>query len=211
MPYAHKYANMLSDLGVVGTLKAVTPGGLVDAIVRGAKSTFSRDLAELAKMLVDAEMARFSHVETPVVFMQNVVADLLLGLGAHEFFGAFAEHVLQCYGAEAGFFTMNLPAMVDALERVGISNPIICCNYNKIGFRMSGGIEAYDRVLEEREVRCIAMSVLASGAIPPAEAIEWVCARPRIESIVFGASSGANIAATIELIRRFDDARLVAG
>jgi hypothetical protein len=162
----------------------------------------------MMKMLVDAEMARFAHVDTPFVFLQNVVTDLLLGLGAHQYFAAFAEHVSTRYGAEAGFFTMNLPALVDALDRAGVENPVICCNYNKIGFRMSGGIEAYDRVLEERSVRCIAMSVLASGAIPAPEAIEWICARPRIESIVFGASSDANIASTVELIRRFDGARV---
>ena len=208
MPYAHKYANMVSELGMIDTLKALTPGGLVDAMVRGAKSTLGGDMNELMKMLVDAEMARFSQVDTPIVFLQNVVADLLLGLGTHDLFAAFAEHVNRQFGSEAGFFTMNLPALVDALHGVGIQNPIVCCNYNKIGFRMSGGIEAYDRTLEEKQVRCIAMSVLASGAIPPAEALEWVCERPQIESIVFGASSDANIASTVSLINEFDDARL---
>ena len=208
MPYAHKYANMVSELGMIDTLKALTPGGLVDAMVRGAKSTLGGDMDELMTMLVDAEMARFSQVDTPIVFLQNVVADLLLGLGTHDLFAAFAEHVNRQFGSEAGFFTMNLPAMVDALHGVGIQNPIVCCNYNKIGFRMSGGIEAYDRTLEEKQVRCIAMSVLASGAIPPAEALEWVCERPQIESIVFGASSDANIASTVSLINEFDDARL---
>ena len=208
MPYAHKYANMVSELGMIDTLKALTPGGLVDAMVRGAKSTLGGDMDELMTMLVDAEMARFSQVDTPIVFLQNVVADLLLGLGTHDLFAAFAEHVNRQFGSEAGFFTMNLPAMVDALHGVGIQNPIVCCNYNKIGFRMSGGIEAYDRTLEEKQVRCIAMSVLASGAIPPAEALEWVCERPQIESIVFGASSDDNIASTVSLINEFDDARL---
>ena len=44
------------------------------------------------------------------------------------------------------------------------------------------------------------MSVFASGAIPPREAIEWVCALPNIESIVFGASSRANIRSTRQLV-----------
>lgn len=211
MPYAHKYANMIGELGVVDTLKALTPGGLVDAMVRGAKSTLGGDMTELMKMLVDAELARFEAVETPVVFLQNVVADLLLGLGTHDLLAAFAEHVQDQFGAEAGFFTMNLPAMVDALHKVGIANPIVCCSYNKIGFRMSGGIDAYDRTLEEKSVRCIAMSVLASGAIPAAEALEWVCQRPQIESIVFGASSETNIASTVGLIGRFDSARVASG
>jgi hypothetical protein len=44
------------------------------------------------------------------------------------------------------------------------------------------------------------MSVLASGAIAPREAIAYVCAQRRIESIVFGASSRANIRQTKALI-----------
>jgi hypothetical protein len=44
------------------------------------------------------------------------------------------------------------------------------------------------------------MSVLASGAISPREAIEYVCRQPQIESIVFGASSRANIRQTKQLI-----------
>ena len=47
------------------------------------------------------------------------------------------------------------------------------------------------------------MSVLASGAIPPREAIEWVCALPNIESIVFGASSRANIRSTRQIVDEF--------
>ncbi len=46
------------------------------------------------------------------------------------------------------------------------------------------------------------MSVFASGAIPPTEAIEWVCGQPNIESIVFGASSQGNIRNTAELVAR---------
>jgi hypothetical protein len=98
---------------------------------------------------------------------------------------------------------MNMPRLVHALHAVGIANPIVCCNYNKIGFRMSGGVEVYDEVLENEEFRCIAMSILASGAIRPEEAIQWICERERIESIVFGASSRGNIAQTVELIHRY--------
>jgi aryl-alcohol dehydrogenase-like predicted oxidoreductase len=68
---------------------------------------------------------------------------------------------------------------------------------------MCGGFEAYERALRERRFRAIAMSVFASGAIPPAEAIEWVCQQPNIESIVFGASSRANIRNTKELVDRY--------
>jgi hypothetical protein len=46
------------------------------------------------------------------------------------------------------------------------------------------------------------MSVFASGAIPPGEAIEWVCSLQGLHSIVFGASSQRNIRQTKELIEQ---------
>lgn len=65
---------------------------------------------------------------------------------------------------------------------------------------MCGGFEAYERALKEKMFRAIAMSVLASGAISPQEAIEWVCRQPNIESIVFGASGRGNIRSKKELV-----------
>jgi len=203
MPYAHKYANAVSELGMIETVKQYAPGGMMETLVRGARSAMRKDVEQLMAMLVDAEMRRFADAKTPVVFLQNVVTDLLLGLKMNDMFRAFHDHVRTKFGAEAGFFTMNMPALVKVLEEQGIERPIVCCNYNKIGFRMAGGIEAYDRALETTSVRCVAMSVLASGAIPPDEAIQWVCDRPRIESIVFGASSRGNIEHTVGLINKY--------
>ena len=68
---------------------------------------------------------------------------------------------------------------------------------------MCGGVEEYELAFETRRFRAIAMSVFASGAIPPAEAIEWVCKYPQIESIVFGASSRRNIRSTRELVEQY--------
>ncbi len=71
------------------------------------------------------------------------------------------------YGAEPGFITMNLPLLLDCLDAVGLENPIVCASINKLGFRMCGGVEAYEEALRDRDRSGpIAMSVLASGAIP---------------------------------------------
>jgi predicted aldo/keto reductase-like oxidoreductase len=90
------------------------------------------------------------------------------------------------------------------LNSVGIDNPIICTSVNKIGFRMSGGREVYEEVLKTKRVRAIAMMVLAGGAIPANEAMEYVCNLPNIESILFGASSKENIRETASLIHKYD-------
>lgn len=204
MPYAHKYANAVTEYGMLGALKRFMPeGGLLDAAMRGGMSLARKDVEGITTLLVDAEMKMFHGLQTPVVFLQNVVVDLLLGLGFKDAFRIFANHVRARYDAEPGFITMNMPRLLDMLDDVGIENPIVCSNINKIGFRMCGGFEAYARALENRRFRAVAMSVFASGAIPPKEAIEWISEQPNIESIVFGASSRGNIQNTRDLVERF--------
>lgn len=201
MPYAHKYADAVTESGMLGAVKRFLPDeGFVDAALRGGRSLATKDIEGMTTLLIDAEMKMFQGLRTPVIFLQNVVVDLLLGLGFKDAFRVFAEHVKRRYGAEPGFITMNLPMLLNALEEVGVENPIVCSNINKIGFRMCGGLAAYEAVLRERRFRAVAMSVFASGAIPPREAMEWVCAQPNLRSIVFGASSRANIRATRELV-----------
>jgi hypothetical protein len=159
---------------MLGAIKRFLPDeGLVNAAVRGGSSVARKDIEGLTTLLIDAEMRMFDGLRTPVIFLQNVVVDLLLGLGMGEPFRIFADHVRSRYDAEPGFITMNLPALVGQLDQTVLRN---------------GGF------------RAVAMSVFASGAIPAAEAIEWVCEQPNIEAIVFGASSRANIRNTRELV-----------
>jgi len=201
MPYAHKYANAATELGILEALRSFLPEeGALNAMFKGGMSLAKKDVEGIGQLLIDAEMKMFQGLQTPVIFLQNVVTDLLLGLGFKEAFRIFADHVNNKYNAEPGFITMNTPKLLDVLEELGIENPIICSNINKIGFRMCGGIDAYESTIAKRNFRPVAMSVFASGAIAPKEALEYVCSQEKIESIVFGASSRGNIRQTKQLI-----------
>lgn len=202
MPYAHKYANAAAELGVMGALRSFLPEeNALGALLKGGMSLARKDIEGLATLLIDAEMKMFAGLQTPVVLLQNVATDFLLGLGFDEAFRIFADCVRERYGAEPGFITMNAPALVPRLAKLGIEQPIICANINKIGFRMCGGMPAYEALMASGRCRLIAMSVFASGAIEPREALEYVSAYPQVRSIVFGASSRRNIAQTSRLIR----------
>jgi hypothetical protein len=202
MPYAHKYANAVTEYGLLGALQRFMPrNNKLSAILKGSMSLATRDIEGMAQLLVDSEMNMFRHLETPVIFLQNVMTDLFLGLGVKEAFRIFADHVRIIYKAEPGFITMNLPRLRDVLEELGLENPIICSNINKIGFRMCGGMELYEKTIATKKFRPIAMSVLASGALQPREAIEYVAKQTNIQSIVFGASSRGNIKQTMQVIR----------
>ncbi len=200
MPYAHKYANAVTELGIIGALKEYLPGNIFATFAKGGIAYAKKDFLAMGELLIDAEMKMFKGIDTPVIFIQNVLVDLILGLGMKEVFKAYHEYIIKKYNAEPGYITMNLPFLLDVLDEVGIKNPIVCSSVNKIGFRMSGGIEVYEKTIAKREFRPIAMQVLAAGAIRPAEAFEYVCKQKKIESILFGASSRDHIKESMDLI-----------
>lgn len=203
MPYAHKYANAVTELGIMGTIKQYVPGNLFSTFAKGGFAFLSKDFSKLMELLIDAEMKMFKGLKTPVIFIQNVLVDMILGLKMYQVFYEYDSYIRKKYNAEPGYITMNLPALLEALNSVGIENPIICSSINKIGFRMSGGIEIYEKYLKEKKFRPIAMQVLAAGALRPKDAIEYLSNFPNIESVLFGASSKANIEETKNLIEQY--------
>jgi hypothetical protein len=208
MPYAHKYANAVTEDGLLGALRRFMPdaGGL-GAVFRGGVAAARKDLASMIRILVDTEMRAFEGTTTPFVFLQNIVTDLLLGLGVADAFAVFADHVRSRYAAEPGFITMNLPLLASALESVGIAQPVVCANLSSTGFRMCGGEAAIRDVIGSGACRTIAMSVFASGGLAPRPALEYVRAIHGVEAVVFGASTVDHIAETKALIEGLWDSR----
>ena len=203
MPYAHKYANAVTELGILGTMKAYLPGNIFSVTGKAGIAFMRKDFPALMELGIDAELKMFEGMNTPVIFLQNVIVDLLYGLGMDEIFLHYTEYIKKKYNAEPGFITMNMPRIVDMCKRLGIDNPIICSSINKIGFRMSGTIEEYERYLNsDLKFRPMAMQCLAAGALKPDEAMEYVTRFPKIESVLFGASSKAHIQQTKDLIEK---------
>jgi hypothetical protein len=205
MPYAHKYANVVAEKGIFGALRDVvladsTAGDIVGMLMKGSTSLFEKDMMKVMELLVDIEMKMFRDLSVGVIFLQNIVTDLLLGLGNKDVFRTFVSYIRDRYGVDAGFVSMNMPMLVDFLLACGIHNPIICSSINKAGYFMNPDIVSYERAFKEKRYRPIAMSILASGGIRPREAVEYVCQFKQIQSIVFGASSRQHILETKNLI-----------
>jgi hypothetical protein len=203
MPYAHKYANAVTELGILGTIKQYVPGNIFGTFAKGGMAYLNNDFMKLMEIFIEAEMKMFKGIDTPVIFIQNVLVDMILGLKMFDIFKEYDAYIRRKFKAEPGYITMNLPALYDALESIGIKNPIICSSINKMGFRMSGGKNIYEKYLLEKEFRPIAMQVLAAGALRPNAAIEYLGKFPRIESVLFGASSKSHIQETKELIEKY--------
>jgi hypothetical protein len=208
MPYAHKYANAVAEKGIFGALKDTiladsTAGDIIGMITRGGFSLFERDLLKVMRLLVDIEMKIFRGLRVKVIFLQNIITDLVLGFGVKDAFAGFASYITEKYGVEPGFITMNMPRLVDFLHDCGIENPIVCSSINKAGYFMNPDKDTYERALREDRFRPVAMSILASGAVNPKDAVDYVCGELGINSVVFGASGRHHIEETRALIESY--------
>lgn len=208
IPYPHKFANLISEMGMVAALshilfKDTSALKGLGVIARGGQALLSKDAIQLMRMLVDIEMRMFAGLDIRVVFLQNIVTDLILGLELKDFFYEYCEHIRKKYGALPGLITQNLPRLREQLRGWGISGLVICTSINKIGYLMSPNLAAYQQALaanDPQAYQVMAMSTLASGAIPAIEAYEFVNAL-NVQSVVFGASSRKHIEETVRLIR----------
>jgi len=208
IPYPHKYANLLAEKGILPTVNEVLfkESSALRGLGRMAQGGFalaSKDAIQLMKMLVDLEMRAFTGFEVQAVFLQNVVTDLILGLGLKDLVYEYCEHVRKKFGALPGLITQNMPFLRRMLRSWGITEVVICTSINRIGYLMSPGIDAYREALQEndpREYQIMAMSTLASGAVPVREAYDFINGL-RLQSVVFGASSRKHIEETLSSIR----------
>jgi len=208
MPYAHKYASAVAEKGIFGALKDSifsdsSTKDIFGMLTKGGSVIFDRDMVRVMQILIDIEMKIFRKLNVSVLFLQNIVTDLLLGFGVKKAFVEFASYIKEKYRVEPGFITMNMPRLVDFLLDCGIENPIVCSAINRAGYFMNPDSESYEKTLKEKRFRPIAMSILASGAVNPDEAVEYVCQKLKIKSIVFGASSKNHISETKQLIEKY--------
>lgn len=137
-----------------------------------------------------------------VLFLQNIVVDLLLGYGIKEIFIEYCEYVRRKYKVLPGFITQNLPVLKFKLEEWGIEDVVICSSINKIGYLLSPGVDEYLLTIrnnKSEKYQLMAMSTLASGAIRADEAYGFINSL-NIQSFVFGASQEKNIKETVHLI-----------
>lgn len=199
LPYAHKYADRVAEKGVLGALTGFvdagrTPGAILSSLWHGGVGIVTKDVLLLMRLLVDSELHAVRGLNVSAVFLQNIVTDLLLAYRARDVFVAFADHVRQRLSCEVGFVTMNLPALARFLrEDCGFSAPLICAAVNPIGYLMNPSREAYDEILQDGDVRIVAMSVFASGAVSAEAAALYVGRFRTIRSVVVGASSRRHI------------------
>lgn len=208
IPYPHKYADMVNELGIVPAINEVlfknnTAGGMLSMITKGMTVAMTKDAMKILEMLIDVEYKMFKGLDCRVLFLQNVITDLLLGYGVKDVFQHYCEYIRKKHNILPGFITLNMPYLKNKLQEWGIEEVVICSTVNAAGFNMYPSKEEYERVIAENDpskYQLMAMNVLASGSISPKQSFDYINGL-KLQSVVFGASSKNHIKDTVDSLK----------
>jgi hypothetical protein len=207
IPYPYKYANLVAEKGIIRAINEVlfrdnNATKVANLVFKGGLAVLSKDMIKMMQMLIDTEMKIFRGLNVKVVFLQNIITDLFLGYDIKIVFEEYCQYIRKKYNALPGLITQNMPRLLGKLNEWGIREVVICTSFNKIGYLMSPDVRSYVEAASHNNpdhYQLMAMSTLASGAIPVHEAYEFINAQ-NLQSIVFGASSAGHIRETTRLI-----------
>ncbi len=205
IPYVAKYVREANENGIIGLLSNIflrtSLADKMKIILKGGSGLIKNDLLDLLKILIDIEMACFSGLKVKAIFLHNVLTDIALGLDTQHILEFFVEYVTDRYDVLPGFGTLNLPVLIARLNDRGITNALVMASFNKKGLYMNPSKQAYEQCVSKYQFPLLANSVLASGAIRPKEAFDYVFSHKPDASIIVGASSRSHLEESLGLLR----------
>ena len=204
IPYPHKYANMVNEKGMLSLFKyCIEESSIIKNIIPGLKLLFTRNLKHMVKPAIDLEVPK-NLKKGSYVYMQNIITDLLLGMGRGDILIEYIKTVVKM-GYKPGIITLN-PIMFDHLliEEINskwLKDLIVCFNINKEGFNVFPSLQKVEELVRSKpKYKLMGMSIFASGAANIPSSIDYI-KQLNLDYVVFGSSRIENVKSNVKLFR----------
>lgn len=204
IPYPHKYASMVNEKGLMSLLMYLIKNtSLIKNIIGGLRLITSKNLKTITPLALNLEVPKNLR-KGSYIYMQNIITDLLLGMGRSDILIEFIRSVIKL-GYKPGIITLN-PIMFDKIlenekDSKWLNELIVCFNINKEGFNVFPSLECVEILIDSRpKYKLMGMSVFASGAANIPQSINYI-KKLKLDYIVFGSSNLKNIESNFNLFK----------
>jgi len=204
IPYPHKYASMVNENGMMSLFEHVIKNtSLIKNIIGGVKLVATQNLKRITPLALNLEVPK-NLKKGSYVYMQNIITDLLLGMGRGDILVEFIKSVYNM-GYKPGIITLN-PIMFDKLlkneqEAEWLKDLIVCFNINKEGFNVFPSLDFVEDFIESSpKYKLMGMSIFASGAANIPHSINYI-KKLKLDYVVFGSSRLENIKSNFNLLK----------
>ena len=205
IPYPHKYANMVNEKGMISLMSYLIKNtSLINNIIGGVKLVSTQDLKSIISLALNLEIPR-NLKKGSYVYMQNIITDMLLGMGRTDILFEFIKDVKR-RGYKPGIITLNpvmLNEQIKKLNEINIlEDLVVCFNINQPGFNVFPSLKIVENFIKSRpKYKLMGMSIFASGAAKIPNSIEYIKTL-NLDYLVFGSSSIENVKSNLNLLRR---------
>lgn len=204
IPYPHKYASMVNENGMISLFEHVIKNtSLIRNIIGGVKLVATQNLKSITPLGLNLEVPK-NLKKGSYVYMQNIITDLLLGMGRGDILVEFIKSVSNM-GYKPGIITLN-PIMFDKLlkneqEAEWLKDLIVCFNINREGFNVFPSLKQVENLIQSGpKYKLMGMSIFASGAANIPSSINYINSL-NLDYVVFGSSRLENVKSNFNLLK----------
>jgi len=202
IPYPHKYASMVNETGMMSLFGHIIKNtSFIKNVLGGIKLVATQNLKSITPLALNLEVPK-NLKKGSYIYMQNIITDLLLGMGRGDILIEFIKSV-SSMGYKPGIITLN-PIMFDKLlkneqEANWLKDLVVCFNINKEGFNVFPSLNTVEDFIKSRpKYQLMGMSIFASGAANIPHSIDYIN-KLKLDYVVFGSSQLENIKSNFEL------------
>jgi hypothetical protein len=195
---------MVNENGMMSLFEHVIKNtSLIKNIIGGVKLVATQNLKSITPLALNLEVPK-NLKKGSYVYMQNIITDLLLGMGRGDILVEFIKSVYNM-GYKPGIITLN-PIMFDKLlkneqEAEWLKDLIVCFNINKEGFNVFPSLDFVEDFIESSpKYKLMGMSIFASGAANIPHSINYI-KKLKLDYVVFGSSRLENIKSNFNLLK----------
>ena len=204
IPYPHKYASMVNETGMMSLFGHIIKNtSFIKNLLGGIKLVATQNLKSITPLALNLEVPK-NLKKGSYIYMQNIITDLLLGMGRGDILIEFIKSVSNM-GYKPGIITLN-PIMFDKLlkneqDANWLKDLVVCFNINKEGFNVFPTLDSVEKYIESRpKYKLMGMSIFASGAGNIPQSINYI-KKLNLDYVIFGTSRIENIKSNLKLFR----------
>lgn len=198
IPYPHKYAGIVNDSGMIALVSLVLARVRLKDVFSVLKFALTFNAVHFLPIILRMEIPK-SLPKGSVVYLQNVVTDLVMGLNnGDEILSAYIKSV-KSMGYMPGFITLNPTSLVKVLKKSHSKDEVhLCFNINYSGFNVFPSVSRVEHaILDAKKYtkwKLMGMSIFSSGrsGVSIIQSIKYVKSL-ELDFVVFGSSKLENV------------------
>ena len=194
LPYAHSVNELITELGMFGTIKSFLKNVGLSYATKAAFNALRGSYKDIITIILRHEVSPYSKFNISSINLLNVATDFLIGSGRGDILKDFYFSVSEDFKVKPGFFTMNYPMVANFIwNKQSFDSAQIIFNVNPGGFRMNPSKDEVFEALDKYKDRTnIAMSIFSSKSSFD-EVMSFLGDNRSIKGALFGSSNPKNI------------------